>query len=72
MRLRWRNKVTPTQDEGQDWEVAKAQESLREAQSALNEVRKKNADGSAIASRLREIRKVNHFGEFWHGGMEGR
>lgn len=72
MRWWWRSVENPaSQGDHVDLRESEADEALREAQRALNDVREKKKDGYLIAGTLAAIRKTNHFQEMWNEGLRG-
>lgn len=72
MRWRWRNhQASPSQVESDANKDNAADAALREARTALCEVREKKKDGIIIAEVLADIRAQNHFKDMWNQGMRG-
>lgn len=70
MRWRWRKHSTPPTQDSDQCKSQEAENSLRQAEVALNKVRDQKVNGSLIARTLADIRKENHFREIWNDGIQ--
>lgn len=70
MRVRWRRNEVASQDDSAT-KLQAAEESLRQAETALERVQEQKKVGTVIAETLAAIRAENHFKEMWNEGIRG-